>query len=372
MIGRLALMVLSVVFLSPSLLPAQSRELFGRSPPLADPVSGSRETSTDKMYEDIEIFRRILDGKLNPYYPLHIVEGTGGMAGMQGGMMGMRGGMMGGGMQNPMPNQPPTGNMVSFPIPQTHRESSHSLEGVYLEGHGIVDTATLASLHPRGKTDSAPSAPVEVDEWESARRKVRNEKEEPKKSVPSKPPELSEVMLDLLVKHGHRFSQLNDNETLTLVLTVREDKRTARKLSKKDLEEHPGLDQKLRELEAVGDLHQRQGKYDEAIAIFLRMLEVAPETKQEAALRRKLAQCYLAQHKYEPAAKELEAVLALSKKEKDEKEKPAGQSAPELPAKLIISASKKMLVEAQEGQIKPIEFKRRGKVRWLKFDERRP
>jgi tetratricopeptide (TPR) repeat protein len=376
MIARLSLVVLSILVLSPALSYAQTeaRNPIRASAPESDQGTVAAGPDAMKMYEDIEIFRRILDRKLNTYYPRITLQSTGGMAGMQGGMMGMQGGMIGmqGGMQGmqPMIGQSPPLALYSSNATWVQQETSRTLEGVYLEGQGIIYTATLASLQPRGKAEAAPPPPV--DEWESIRRQLRNEKEEPRKAEASKPPELSDVVLKMLAEYGHHFSQLHDNESLILILTVRDARSSAVKTAKK-AELNPADAQKVRDLERVADLHQKQGQYSEAITNYLKLVELNLGTKQEAALHRKLAQCYLSLAQDEKARTELDAAQALLKKEKDDKDKPAAKpAAAALPGKLMISVPKRLLDQAVTGKMPFDEFRRRANVRKLTFDERRP
>jgi tetratricopeptide (TPR) repeat protein len=363
MIARWLLMALSVVNLSPGLVRARP-EPGGSGPPSADP---SRDP---KMYEDIEILRRILDRKLHPLYPRNTYQfpgmmgmgGMGGMVGMQGGIAGMQGGMMGmsGGL--------------------TWTEIGHPLEGVYLKGWGVVYTATLSSLQLPGKAETAKP----LSEWESVRGQLHNEKEAPKRPDANKPPELSEVLLKVLAENGHHFSRLGDNESLTIVATVRgvSSSSSVRKLA--GVSTAPGsqpsaggggsdLTSKRRDLELLGDLHLKQGRYDEAIASFLKAVEMDPGPKQAAALRRKLAQCYLGKGQDEKARAELNQAIALLKEVTDGKDKPVPTTKPAvvLPVKLIISAPKKLLDQAKEGKITFEEFRRRAQVEALTFDGHR-
>ena len=368
MIARLSLVTLSILVLAPPLLHAQTEP---QNPTPTSAATTSQHTvvagrDAMKMYEDIEIFRRILDRKLNSYYPRITLESTGGMTGMQGGMMGFQGGGMMGTMT--MAGNLPPGTTLSFPV-QIHREISRTLEGVYLEGQGIIYTATLSSLQSRGKAEAPPPPPV--DEWESIRRLLHNEKEEPKKAEAGKPPELSDVLLKMMAEYGHHFSQLHDNESLTLILTVRDAGSSATKPAKK-AELNPADAQKVRDLERVADLHQKQGQYNEAIANYLRLVELNLGPKQEATLHRKLAQCYLSLAQDEKARTELDAAQAQLKKEKDDKDKPASKpAAAALPVKLMISVPKRLLDQMVTGKMPFDEFRRRASVRKLTFDEHR-
>lgn len=261
--------------------------------------------------------------------------------------------------------------MTAYNVPYVaHQEISRTLEGVYLEGQGIIYTATLASLQSRGKVEAAP--PPAVDEWESIRRQIRNVKEEPKKAEDSKPPELSDVVLKLLAEYGHHFSQLRESESLILILTVRDGRSSAAKSGKK-AELTPEVVQKARDLERVAELHFKQGQYGEAITNCQRLLELNLSPKQEAALHRRLAQCYMGLAQDEKARTELDAAQALLKKEKDDKDKPASHpAAAALPVKLIITVPKRALDQVVTGKTPFEEFRRRAIVRKLRFDERRP
>ncbi len=412
MISRWFSLTLFAVVIAPGLLRAQQQ-----SNPYSDSTVARFQTpaNSDKMYEDIEVFRRILDRKLQPLYPSHTYTAFG-MEGIQGGMMGIQGGMIGlqgGGM---MGMQGGMGGMASgMPGMQGGMASGHgmaggmmpvvvymrSLEGVYLKGQGVVYTATLSSLQPPGKTaKTEPTKPI--SEWESVRRQIRNEKEEPKKPEASKPPSLSDFLLKELSENGHHFSQLSENESLTIILTVhepnppgpaRKSKRGrgsggSAKTDTKSANSGGGSDLrgKISDLELLGDLHMKQGQHEEAIAAFQKAVELQPGPKEAAGLYRKLAQCYLAQGKIDSARAALDhyAEFLKSAQEYNEflksaeeignaepKSSPAKPSAPALPVKLIISVPKKLLDEAKDGKLPFEEFRRRAHVETLRFGDRR-
>lgn len=219
-------------------------------------------------------------------------------------------------------------------------------------------------------------------EWENVRRQVRNEKEEPKKPEAAKPPKLSDVLLKLLAENGHHFAQLGENESLTIVVTVHEkkDPKSEEAPSKKGLHEatdrvDPDKAAKVRDLELLGDLHLKQGKVDEAVAIYRKALDVNPGLKQAEAISRKLAQAYLILEQNEKAQAALNQSIALAARRRElagakEKQAPAPKSAAvSLPIKLIVSAPKKLLDEAKEGKMTAEEFRRRAHVETLTFDD---
>ncbi len=401
MILRWLMLVLSVVVFSPSLLHAQqlpSSQAPGSNSTAPSPLSafpGTDSTNYDKMYEDIEILRRILDRKLEPLYPSHPSK-TSGMVGMQGGMVGMQGGMAGmqGGMRGMSGMSLGLQSMI-YPAVIPIR----SLEGVYLKRQGVIYTATLSSLQPPAKVETdgsardwAASVPITLmpaDEWESVQRKVRKEKEEPKKPEASKPPSLSDVLLKVLAENGHHFSQLGENESLTIVITVHKTNPpssarksagggsggSAKTVSKQTNTSRSDRREEASDFELLGDLHQKQGHYGEAIKAFGRAAarEPGPGPNEAARLYRKMAQCFLALGQDEEAQEMVGHIHSLRKESEDAKDKPApaAKPVPALPVKLIISAPKKLLDEAKGGKISFEEFRRRARVETLEFGNRR-
>jgi len=366
-------------------------------------------TQNEKMYEDIEILRRILDRKLTPLYPS--IPSTGGRteATIYGTLLGAQDGNPGTLLVTPdghyqlhrqtriwNADQPPipgwvsdSNNLSIMPYPATI--PLRSLEGIYLKGQGVVYTATLASLQPAAKAETDSSikegrvAVLQRDsEWDSIRRQVRKEKDEPKKPEESKPPTLSDVLLRVLADNGHNFSQLGENESLTIILTVHEESpsspaaksgtgstRTESKPAPADSD--ADRQREARNLELLGELHLKQAKYEEAKIVFQRMLERATSLKQAAEARRKLSQCYLMQGQDEKALDELDQAIQLMRRKTEAKEKsaPAAKKVAALPVKLIISAPKKLLDQVKEGKISFEDFRRQASVETLRFGDRR-
>jgi tetratricopeptide (TPR) repeat protein len=363
------------------------------------------------MYEDIEILRRILDRKLTSLYPSVPSKAVRADAFGSGTLsFPATADAFGSGTLSFPPVDAATGTMyytVENPKLIEGQKSSYqelygiynrypasipfrSLEGIYLKGQGVIYTATLASLQPPAKAEADGPARWKVDvvqldsEWDSIRRQVRNEKEKPKKPEESKPPSLSDVLLKVLAENGHHFSQLGENESLTIVVTVHETSpsspaaKSGTGSTKAESNPAPaGSDadtgREARNLEMLGELHLKQAKYQEAIMVFQRWLERTESPKQKAELRRKLAQCYLGLGEDEKARAELERAIALTKKATEAREKPAPDAKPPaaLPVKLIISAPKKLLDQAKEGKISFEDFRRQASVETLRFGDRR-
>jgi tetratricopeptide (TPR) repeat protein len=378
MISRWLPFTLLIVVFAPGLLQAQT-PANGPSTVLFNQFE-VRDFNNDKMYEDIEIFRRILGRELQPLYPR--VNSSS---------------VIGNPFTSTARAYPTDRTLLFFYEGNTSSDPGSapilsSLEGVYLKGVGVVYTATLATLQPpaRPAADSTVGRVLRLavaqqeSEWDNVRRQVRNEKEKPKKVEARKAPSLSDVLLTVLAENGHNFSQLGENENLTLVLTVHESSpssaspksgtgpagaqfKAATSNTTADLRSQP------RDLELLGELHFKQGKYDEAIEVFQRAMGRTESTKLQAELLRKLAQCHLMQGQDEKARNDLDKAIIIMKKETEAQAKctPATKPTAALPVKLIISAPKKLLDQVKGGKITFEEFRRQAHVEMLRFDERR-
>lgn len=389
MIPRWLPLALSVVLLWLGVLQAQQP-----TPISLDAVHPNTAASInyDKMYEDIEILRRILDRKLTSFYPSETSSRTEGKRNLLVPLS------IDFGFPTPYLNTqlftPATRGdlgVVATPCMSVVTElvaiPIRSLEGVYLKGRGVIYTATLASLQPpaRAEADSTAKVLFEViaqqnSEWDSIRRQVRHEKEQPKKPETPKHPSLSDVLLKVLAENGHHFSQLPDSESLTLVLTVHDASpsapaaKSAEGSAKKTESQlavsgsYSGLIAEVRDTELLGELHLKQGKHEEAIKAFHYVLKRISDPKREAELHRKLAQCYLMQGQDEKARAELDQAVAIMKKETQAKET---RNPSALPVKLIISAPKKLLDQMKTGKITFEEFRRQAQVETLRFGDHR-
>ncbi len=401
MISRWFPLTLFAVVVAPGLLDAQ--QPFPNTPQrsvertfIIDVSAGQSE----KMYEDIEILRRILDRKLTPLYPS--VPSKGERAGQTNY----------GTLYTPLygPVDPNTGapivtldtqnqNYTIWPSVDTGqaylRDYSslqypatiplRSLEGVYIKGQGVVFTATLASLKPPAKAEADSSVKLwreaivqQNSEWDSIRRQVRKEKDEPKKPAENKPPTLSDLLLRVLAENGHHFSQLGENESLTIILTVHEESPSppaaksgtgSTKADTRSSDRHALL-KETGDLALLGSMHLKQAKYPDAIVVYEKMLSLAKSPNQEADVRRMLAMCYAGMGENEKARAELDKAIDILKKGKESKENPtAAKPAAALPIKLIISAPKKLLDQADKITFE--EFRRQASVETLRFGDRR-
>ncbi|MFL5244639.1 MAG: tetratricopeptide repeat protein [Gemmataceae bacterium] len=214
-----------------------------------------------KMYEDIEILRRILNEKLN--LPRASVDpmvqygnffstqegslggfgGGGFLGGMSGsassgamppamGMSGMQpsGGAIGGGggiVGNPSMGSGMMGGGAGVNTRNPLVGEHPGAEGAYLKGYGVVYTLTLPP-QPLGRPRETKPAPKPISEWDRIRKEMNGEKvdTDARPSLHAEP-SVTEKILKILAENGHRFTQLGDNEKLSVVITFRSSQQMA-------------------------------------------------------------------------------------------------------------------------------------------------
>jgi hypothetical protein len=204
----------------------------------------------NRMSEDVEIFRRILNHKLdlprvstfpalaNPNLLNQPGSGFAGVSGgMLGGNLGLNGSMgiggmgsttIGGGALGLAGGQGFGGGNGLNTILTTSRSSVDypAAEGVYLKGYGVVYNLVLPPQpKPHAKEATAPTKPI--SEWDRIRKEMHGDKvTEENKPIQPKQPTLTENLIKLLAENGHHFAQLGDKENITIVITFREPKPT--------------------------------------------------------------------------------------------------------------------------------------------------
>jgi hypothetical protein len=95
-----------------------------------------------------------------------------------------------------------------------------AVEGTYLKGHGAVFDVTLPPVVHMAPA-AAPKPPNKpLSEWERTRLQLHGQKP-PERQSTNQPPSLSDLMLKLLAENGKHFSQLSPTESITLVVTFR-------------------------------------------------------------------------------------------------------------------------------------------------------
>jgi hypothetical protein len=296
-------------------------------------------------------------------------------------------------------------------------------QGVYLKGYGVVYTATLAMPLSPAVSEGSKPAPKPLTEWERTRMELRGEKVEPVKTAASHE-SLADTVLKMLADNGKHLTQLPENEQITVVLTLpraqsctachtdpfKEPRSTGSNKGGStstggssgntttgsstgggDPFEEPrkkvtSLKKDAQKATLLGDLHLKQGKNEQAVASFeealkgyldasetLRRagLDVKGKPETDAELERelvvtaaKLIQLYTAQGKQEEVQKMLKTLDGHVKRTKTETSDKSSETPAkvELPAKLVISAPKKLLEVVGSGKITFEEFRKNATV----------
>jgi hypothetical protein len=385
---------------------------------LAKPADATRQ-----LYEEIEIMRRILDRDLRATLP----AGTGSL-----------------GFSALTKDLKEVIDQNRFLLAQRdvrppvkgdpHGASEwHGPHGIYLKGCGVVYSGALPMqfhLSVMGDSDTAnPAQPP--SQWERIRKEMHGEKVEAEKEGQRKVPPLSEVVLKALAENGKHFTQLPENEQVTVGLTLFQsqscvlchvnpwqDRRiqasyglspmpqylgdpfnaaqpnpTAGGITATSSTSGPpgtsspsGLSQERIEAHRqllTGDLHAKQNQMQNAIELYEKAWVTYRKLLDEerkaggatsdlqlnlevAELLGKLGQCYRAQGDSEKARRIVTYLAGVGQKTGLVDSPPPAGASP-LPAKLIVSASKKLLDQVGAGKMSFDEFKKAATVQYLDF-----
>jgi hypothetical protein len=373
-----------------------------------DAVQAKKPAQSTEMYEDIEIFRRLLAAKLQGQYVnlsssfLQPWGGYGaagsnydwnGLQGFSGGSGNQGSGFGGTGLQGSgLSGTTFQGSGLAGMSGRTNLyggfngyvvRRSFDLEGVYLKGQGVVFTATLPppDRDPLGSSSKVSVKPL--SDWDRARMEIRGEKPAQARPPAPKSPGLAELVLKTMADNGHRFRQLAENENLTVVITFRSLASSGAPLAIYYLTgqgsggtsaytvDRKGTPSSARDYELLGDLHMRQGKKQDAVKAYLDAFKLDPGQR----LLGKVVTAYVAMDKTvnvndtQKFIQRLEAYLKANETKPVEASKVAAPSTAgkSLPAKLIISASKALLDQAGAGKIDFEAFKKAATVEYLTF-----
>jgi tetratricopeptide (TPR) repeat protein len=371
-----------------------------------------------RMYEDVEIMRRLLSRKLSGLIQscqqCHRFGSDMGMAGAGDGPM-MMAGMGAGAPEGMMPR----GSMaarggISGGRDAAAPQDSLLVDGLYVPGHGVVFQAQAPAMLLMVPTDRPAKPAAQITEWEIIRKQLRGEVvEDP--SVPSDGHHqfnLADALLAALAENGKHFRSLGDNEKLTVAITFRPFTRSdpagdmvggsspfgaasegagfGGTASGPMVPMGPGqgLPPGLAAPGAVGagaaapppgrgtskdhellaDYHLKQGRYDEAARSLLKAITLNTDPARSSGLQRKLAIAYLMADQYDRAetGAVAKALDAIKKAMEGKKSEATGQRPVTLPQRLIVSASRQALQQASRENLD--ELRRQTSIEWLRFN----
>lgn len=362
--NRVRSLAMLAVLLVPSLALAQ------RAPAPAE----LKPAQLAQMYEDVEILRRLL------------IKGIGGTA-----VLPVTTGVPWS-TSNTTPHFRSTGT-TSLATGWDVLTGRATVEGVYLKGQGVLFTGTM--LPPREDprpVSTRPPAAKPDSEWEQMRRRFRGEKvEQGDSGGGKKDPPLGERILAVLARNGQHFSELPADESITVVLTFRsEGVRVDPYVSGTGYALPPVVGQSTtkppettaeraaRDHELLADLHVKNKRYDQAIDAYLAALKsLGVDTSKPiddggrtsssaVSALEKLSQALIAAGKTEDARRALERLAEIQKAARTG----SAKSTPVvggLPARLIVSAPKRLLDQAGQEKISFEEFKKAATVEYLTF-----
>jgi tetratricopeptide (TPR) repeat protein len=331
---------------------------------------------TARMYEDIEILRRLLIKKLQVPWPKTT---------------------LGGNIEywKPVVSYLEVPNNRALYSRQVATEKRPiDIEGVYLKGQGVVYSLTLPMAPPPLAKGGKP-ADKSLTEWDRTRQELRGKKPAANGGGTPAPqgPNLTEIILKVLADNGHHLKRLGETESVTVAVTFRPPypkafpgynfgqtnssgnlwSQKSAPLTNDPNRGFPRSPSTARDYELLGDLHLRQNKPSEAINAYQSALGQKPPAQQAAAICRKLARAYLAQNNDAAARKAIALAVKFLKNAPNAGQNGKvvrGKVAANLPAKLIISASKKLLDQVGRGKITFAEFRKEASVEYLNFSAR--
>jgi hypothetical protein len=184
-------------------------------------TSRTSQNAPAAAYEEIEIFRRILDRALqNNLVKFHVPKSIEAVAFSPDGKL----------------LASSTADMVRFWDATSDKLLSditgirdhvhgtlqlHGPEGFCLQNFGVVYSVTLPWDHQSPFGESAKTEAKALSEWDRVRKELRGEKVEAEKKTSPATPSLTDTILKVMAENGGKFSQLRDNEQLTVVVTLR-------------------------------------------------------------------------------------------------------------------------------------------------------
>jgi hypothetical protein len=385
-------MIFSSLLLTSALLAQAQRPSEARAPDNTDRPANS-------MAEHIEIFRKILGRKLHPVRSAYGYRGgqnldalttqyaeSGNTLWSHDGLSGTRAWLADG--------------------------SDAFVEGVYLNGYGVLFTATMPSWSRSGKPSDDKPVAKPLSDWDRAQMELRGEKlTASAPQVAQRVPSLRDSILQVLADNGAHLSRLRDDERLTVVVTFRDH---GSQLSTNTLTgsfynafghtatqptvsgpgpfapsigaplatvpggaQNRGAPSSARDYELLADLHLKQQEYQTAIEAYAKAIAAYQEEAKsgqsaDADVNRGLRALYLRQAQAQLGLGHEDRALDLLQKARSSsvsnspattaKEATKESSKPRVPGKLIISATKRQLDQVAQGKMTLEEFRKTATI----------
>jgi len=266
-----------------------------------------------------------------------------------------------------------------------------AVEGAYLDGYGAVFTATLPATgrDPRPGAVST-KAPPTMTEWDRIQRQLRGESVPEQSADPPKEVSIGDIVLRALADNGKHLTALKDDEKVTVAVVFRGPHAARAATAYTGTTAAPGMmgnaaqggylgtytfstaeQQKGRDEELLGDLHLKQGQPQTAIEAFTKaitQMEHGGDNARLPDLYAKLAQAQTAAGKLDEARTALEKALELRRKANTAGAnpiRPPAKAATPLPARLTVTATKKVLDQVGAGKMTFDEFRKEVKVDYV-------
>jgi hypothetical protein len=94
-------------------------------------------------------------------------------------------------------------------------------EGVHLPGYGVVYAMTLPPPSEPAKPEMPQPTRKPISDWDRTRKELRGEKVEADPPPEQRPPSVSGTILKVLADNGHNFADLKAEEVVTVAITFR-------------------------------------------------------------------------------------------------------------------------------------------------------
>jgi tetratricopeptide (TPR) repeat protein len=381
-------MIFSSLLLSSALLAQTQR-------PAETRAAENVDRPTNSMAEHIEIFRKILGRKLHPARSAYGYRGgqnldaastyyspINGTLWSQDGVSDLRGWSADGG--------------------------DASVEGVYLNGFGVVFTTTLPSWTRGGKPSDDKPVAKPLSDWERAQIEFRGEKQSVAAAPPAaqRAPSARDIILRVLADNGAHLSRLRDDEHVSVVVTFRDygspfmsnalptaisstlgltttqpamtgQNPYAPKVVPSQTAAPAGAQNRApssaRDYELLADLHLKQQEYQTAIEAYAKAIagyqeEAKSGQSADTDVNRNLRPLLLRQAQAQLGLGHEDRAMELLQKARSAgggnltattaRESTKDSAKPRVPSKLIISATKRQLDQIEQGKMTPEEFRK--------------